>query len=169
MASELPTALAHALQVQMNREMVAALVYKQMRADLRLEGWYGFHKFFHAQENDELKHARMFDHFLSERGARPVYSSVELPAIPFSTVPMDYFKKSLALEEQYWEYLNELYQMSEDEDDPDTCYFLYQLIEEQHDGVDGLKHIVQKLQRAGADPAALFLVDKKVMDIYTQK
>lgn len=169
MASELPTALAHGLQVQMNREMVAMLVYKQMRADLRLEGWYGFHKFMHHQEEDELHHARMFDHFLSERGVRPIYSSVETPAIPYSTVPLDYFKKSLALEEQYWEYLNELYQMSEDEDDPDTCNFLYKMIDEQHDSVDGLKHIVQKLQRAGADNAALLLIDKKVMDIYTQK
>lgn len=169
MASELPTALAHGLQVQMNREMTAAVVYKQMRADLRLEGWYGFHKFFHCQEKEELSHARDFDHFLSERGQRPVYSSVEVPAIPFSTNPIDYFTKALALEEQYWEYLNQLYQESEDEDDPDTCSFLYEKIEDQHDSVDGLKHIVQKLKRAGGDAAALDLVDKKVMDIYTQK
>ena len=169
MASELPTALAHSLQVQMNREMVAALVYKQMRADLRLEGWYGFHKFFHEMEKDELCHAKLFDHFLSERGVRPVYSSVELPAIPYSTNPIDYFTKSMALEEQYWEYLNELYQQSEDEDDPDTCTFLYDMIEEQHTSVDGLKHIIQKLKRAGADAAALFHIDEKVQEIYSQK
>lgn len=169
MASQLPTALAHALQVQMNREMVAALVYKQMRADLRLEGWYGFHKFMHSQECDELKHASKFDHYLTERGERSVFSTVVIPAIPFSTVPMDYFQKALALEEQYWEYINELYKMSEEEEDPDTCQFLYYFIEEQHDSVDGLKHIVQKLKKAGADPAALFIVDKKVQEIYTQK
>lgn len=169
MASALPTNLAHALQVQMNREMVAVLVYKQMRADLRLESWYGFHKFFHYQEKEELQHARDFDHYLSERGERPVYSSVEVPAIPFSTVPLDYFKKALALEEQYWEYMNELYQMSEDEDDPDTCDFLYKKITDQHESVDGLKHIVKKLQRAGANEAALLLIDNDVMDIYKQK
>lgn len=169
MASELPTELANALMVQMNREMVAALVYKQMRADLRLEGWYGFHKFMHSQEDDELKHARKFDHYLSERKVRPVFSSVVVPAIPFSTVPMDYFQKALALEEQYWEYINELYRLSEEQEDPDTCQFLYYFIQEQHDSVDGLNHIIQKLKRAGADQAALMQVDKKVQDIYTQK
>ncbi len=169
MASELPTELASMLQMQMNREMVAALIYKQMRADLRLEGWYGFHKFMHSQEDDELKHARKFDHYLSERGVRPVYSTVNVPAIPFSTVPLDYFTKALALEEQYWEYINDIYQKSEEEEDPDTCQFLYYFIEEQHDSVDGLKHIIQHLKRAGSDQAALNQVDKKVQDIYTQK
>lgn len=169
MASQLPTALAHSLQVQMNREMAAALIYKQMRADLRLESWYGFHKFFHKAEKEELDHARDFDHFLSERGERPTFSSIEMPAIPFSTQPLDYFQKALALEEQYWEYLNELYQQSEDEDDPDTCKFLYKKIEEQHDSVDGLKHVVQKLKRAGSDPAALLVIDKHVMDIFNDK
>lgn len=169
MAYKLPTNLAHALQVQMNREFSAMVIYAQMRSDLRLEGWYGFHKFMHSQEEDELKHANKFSHYLTERGERPVISTVEVPAIPYSTVPMDYFKKALALEEQYWDYINELYQLSEDEEDPDTCQFLYYFIEEQHDSVDGLNHIVQRLKLAGADPAALMIVDKKVMDIYTQK
>ena len=169
-ASDLDSRLASALQTQMNRELFASLTYKQMRADLRLAGWYGFHKFMHSQENDELKHARCFDHFLSERGVRPVFTTVQPQPILYSPEnPLYYFEAALELEENFWSYLNDIYQMSEDVDDPDTCTLLYKFIDEQHDSVDGLKHIVQKLKRAGTDQAALLIIDKKVQEIYESK
>lgn len=166
MSVALPSTLQEMLQVQMNREMFAALTYKQMRCDLRLAGWYGFHKFFHESEKEELGHARDFDHYLTDRGIRPVYTSIPLLDIPYNPEkPLEYFKKALTLEQQYWEYMNELYEKSEEEDDPDTCTFAYDKIEEQHKSVAVLTTIVQKLTRAGSDISALQDLDNRILKI----
>lgn len=168
--TQLSSRLQTALQTQMKREIVAALVYKQMRCDLRLASWWGFHKFMHASEDEEFGHARDFDHYLTERGVRPVYDQIQIPNIPFTPdAPIQYFEAALKLENLYWEYLNELYQLSEDEDDPDTCDFLYKKITDQHDSVDGLNHIIQKMKRAGTDIAALQALDDEVKDIAKKK
>jgi ferritin len=165
----LDSRMADALQVQMNREMVAALVYKQMRCDFRLQEWYGFHKFMHKSEKEELGHARDFDHYLTERNVRPVYNNIQIPPILFSTVPLDYFNAALKLEELYWRYMEELYQLSEDCEDPDTCNFLYEKVEQQHESVAELNNIIKKLQRAGTDMAALQDLDKRILDIVEEK
>ena len=158
----LPKVLQDALMVQMNRELVAKLLYKQSRYDMRMQGWQGFHKFFRKQEDEEDGHSVRFSHYLDERGVRPVISNVVLPSLPFSENPKDYFDKALALEKQYTEYINELYKIAEDEDDYDTCYFLDWFVKEQHDSVDDFTKIVKKFERAGNDNAALLELDEKL-------
>lgn len=170
MATELDSRMANALQTQMNREMVAALTYKQMRTDLRLASWYGFHKFMHESEKEELDHARDFDHFLTERGVRPVYSTIQPAPVLYSPEkPIVYFETALNMEKLFWEYMNELYQMSEDIDDPDVCLFLYKKIDSQHESVDSLVNILTKMRRAGDNIAALQELDDKVLKIAKQR
>lgn len=158
----LPKVIQDALMVQMNREIVAKLVYKQMRHDMRLLGWHGFHKFFHEQEEEEDGHSTRFAKFMDERGVRPILSNVTLPSIPLSETPKDYFDKALALEKQYTEYINDIYKTAEDEDDYDTCYFLDWFVKEQHDSVDEFTKIVKMFERAGNDNAALLELDEKL-------
>lgn len=170
MAVELDSRLSNALQVQMNRELVAALTYKQMRNDLRLASWYGFHKFFHEQEKEELDHARDFDHFLTERSVRPIITNIQPQPVLYSPEnPMYYFETALDLEKLYWVYIEDLYQLSEDLDDPDTCRMLYEKVEAQHDSVEELVNIVSKMKRAGMNIAAMQDLDKHILKIASQR
>lgn len=167
---QLDSRLASSLAVQMNREMVAAVTYKQMRTDLRLAGWYGFHKVMHESEKEELQHARDFDHFLTERGIRPVYTTIQPEPILYAPDnPLYYFQTALDLEELFWSRINDLYQMSEDLDDPDTCKFLYKKIGDQHESVDGLNQLIIKMKRAEGNIAAMQMLDKKALDIISER
>lgn len=170
MSVALDSRLASALAVQMNRELVAAVTYKQMRIDLRLASWYGFHKFMHESEKEELGHARDFDHYLTERGVRPVVTTIQPGPILYAPDnPLYYFNAALDLERLFWTYIEDLYQLSEDMDDPDTCKFLYKKVDDQHESVDSLVNIVTKMKRAEGNIAAMQDLDDKVLKIASQR
>ena len=164
MAVQLSGRLVVALTVQMNREMAAALVYRQMRCDFKLQSWDGFSKFMCKSEEEELGHANGFDHYLTERNVRAEYGTIQLPTIPVYSTPLEYFERALDLEKLYWVYIEELYALSEEEKDPDTCRFLYQYIQTQHESVDELVNITTQMRRAGMDVAALQHIDEKMAE-----
>lgn len=170
MAVELDSRLANALQVQMNREVMAALTYKQMRTDMRLSSWYGFHKIMHEAEDEEWQHARNIDHFLTERGVRPTYTTAQpQPVLYTPENPLYYFEQAMDLEKRFWVYIEDLYQLSEDLDDPDTCKFLYKMIDDQHESVDSLTILITKIKRAGMNIAALMEVDEHACKLAKQR
>lgn len=164
MAVQLSGRLVVALTVQMNREMAAALVYRQMRCDFKLQSWDGFRKFMCKSEEEELEHAKKFDHYLTERNVRAEYGTIQLPPIPVYSTPLEYFERALDLERLYWTYVEELYNLAEEEKDPDTCKFLYFYIQAQHDSVDELINITTKMKRAGQDIAALQDIDEQMAE-----
>lgn len=161
MSVELDSRLAGALQVQMNRELVAALTYKQMRDDMQLSAWHGFHKFFSEQTEEELGHAHDFEKYLADRNVRPMISTIQIGTVLYSPEnPLYYFETALDLEKLYWTYIEDLYQMSEDLDDPDTCKMLYEKVQAQHDSVAELVDIVTRMKRAGMNIAAMQEIDR---------
>lgn len=163
MAVELDSRLANALQVQMNREMVAALTYKQMRNDLKLAAWFGFEDFFAGQEAEEIGHSQDFADFLAERNVRPMYTNIQPQPVLYSPEnPLYYFETALDLEKLFWTYIEELYQLSEDLDDPDTCRMLYIKIKTQHESVDEFVALVNKVKRAGMNIAAMQELDRSM-------
>lgn len=157
--------VANALQVQMGREVVAALIYKQLAYDFCLQGWQGFEKWALANEREELQHSCDFGYFLIERNVRPYYENAQLPPVLFMTQPADAFEYALNLEKQYWGYIEDLYQLAADADDPDTVAFLKKKVEQQHESVAQLTTIVQKLKRAMGDMAATQDLDNHILEI----
>ena len=163
MPVELDGRMASALQVQMGREILAALTYKQRAYDFALQGWLGFEKWALGQEKEELQHSCDFGYYLVERGVRPYYSTIQLPPLLLEP-PTVVFEGALALERLYWQYIEELYSMSVDLDDPDTCRLLKKKVEQQHESVAQLTTIVQKLKRADS-MAALQDIDNHILEI----
>lgn len=164
MPVELDGRVASALQVQMGREMVAALTYKQFGYDFELQGWLGFSKYFFKEEKEELGHSCDFGKFLIERNIRPVVSNVQLPPILLLSQPLEVFHTALGLEKLFWGYIEELYNLAEDADDPDACSFLRKYIQVQHDSVAEYTTLCGQLSRAIGDIAALQMIDKRMLE-----
>lgn len=164
MPVELDGRVASALQVQMGRELVAALTYKQFSYDFELMGWLGFAKFFSKEEQEELGHSCDFGKFLLDRNIRPTISTVQLPPLLLLTQPYEVFHAALGLEKLFWQYIEDLYNLAEDADDPDACIFLRKYIQVQHDSVAEYTTLCTKLARATGDIAALQSLDKHMLE-----
>lgn len=165
MAVELDGRIVSAMQLQMAREMAAAMTYKQLAFDFALQGWQGFEKWALREEKEELTHACDFGYFLVERNVRPILNNVQLPPILISENPGDAFDAALRLEKLYWTYIEELYALAEDADDPDSCIMLRKKIEQQHESVAALVTITGKMHRAMGDAAALLQLDEHILEI----
>lgn len=159
--AKLSQTLADALQEQMNAEMAAFLVYRQVRNNLH-NFWRGAHKYFHAASEDEEKHANKIAHYLLDRGVMPVYTAIPVTNVPAGVEMLPSFELALALERAYTEKINTLYFLAEEEEDPATCVFLHKFVSDQVASEKDLNEIIGMLRRAGGDDAALLIVDKKL-------
>lgn len=158
--------LQSALQIQLGRELAAALTYKQYAFDFALQGWQGFEKWAIAQEKEELGHACDFGTFLIGRNVRAtVPAMLQLPPLLLLERPLDVFELALNLEKSFWGYIEEIYSLATDVDDYDTCAFLKVKIEQQHESVAQLTTIVTKMRRADGDSAAMQILDKHILEI----
>ena len=157
--------LVAGLQEQLNNEMAAALWYKQMRALLR-KRWHGAHKYFHKQERGEFKHAHDFDKFLEDRGVDPEYKDIPEPNTPDGNNMLQAFQGALAAENTNLEQITTLYYVAENAEDPATCFFLQEFLDDDIEDIAEITEWILYLTRAGDDQAALIALDHKMYKKY---
>ncbi len=157
----LSKAIQHALNEQIKHEFSSAYAYLAMTAYFEDTNFLGFAKWTRMQYDEEIKHGmRLFD-FVHARGGRATVHGIDKPADDFDS-PLDVFEKALAQERRVTKLIYDLYEAAQKEKDYGTQIELQWFITEQIEEERIFDEIIQTLNLAGDNRAALLLLDRQL-------
>lgn len=157
MDAEIQKALNEQIKEELNAEhhYLASAVYLD---GLSLEG---MSQWMRAQAREEHGHAmRIFD-FVLQRGGRVELNGVDAPRTNFDS-PLAAFRHALEGERKVTAQINELYELATSRRDHATRVTLEWFITEQVEEEDTVRTIVDQLEMAGSDSAALLMMDQRL-------
>jgi ferritin len=153
--------LRDALQTQLNRELSAAYVYLAMAAHFENESLEGFARWMQLQSEEEREHAmRIFDYLL-RRGEKPVLKEIPAPPADFGP-PLSVFQNALEHEKKVTGHIHEIHDLAIRKGDAATRIEMDWFVTEQVEEEDLVGAVVDRLERAGEDPAALLFLDREL-------
>lgn len=150
-----------ALNDQINREFYASYLYLAMAAHFDLQSLDGFARWMFKQSEEEYGHAmRILNHVL-ERGGRVELQPIAAPPSEFGT-PLDIFRQALEHEQRVTGYINDIYKMAVEEEDYATQSLMEWFVNEQVEEEDTIGRIVDRLELAGDNRAAILMLDAEL-------
>lgn len=150
-----------AINAQINREFFAAYLYLAMAAHFQDQNLDGFAHWMKEQAKEERDHAmRLFDHLI-ERGERVELEAIAKPPTEFDSA-LSIFQKALEHERTVTRHINELYELAREKKDYPAEIMLQWFIEEQVEEEDMTGQLVEQLEMAGDNRAALLMMDARL-------
>lgn len=157
----LSNAIQDALSEQIKAEFSSAYAYLAMTAYFEDTNFPGFARWVRMQYDEEIAHGmRLFD-FVHARGGRAAVQGIDKPRADFES-PVDVFKSALEQERRVTKLIYDLYEMSQNEKDYGTLVELQWFITEQIEEEKIFEEIIETLNLAGEDRAALLLLDRQL-------
>lgn len=159
----LSDALQEALNAQINDELHAAYLYLAMAEYFSANNLDGFAHWMRMQREEEIGHAMKIFDFVLDRDGRVDLRTIEAPAAEFSS-PLEVAKKALEHERKVTGKINSIYEKAKQESDyPTEALLQWFVIEQVEEEASALK-IVERLEMAGDDNAALLMLDREMGD-----
>jgi ferritin len=153
--------LQKALNEQINNELFAAYQYLAMAEYFSAMNLDGFAHWMRLQREEEIGHAMKIFDFVIDRDARVKLSAIAAPPAKFAS-PLDVLKKALEHERSVTEKINELYAAAKKENDyPTEALMQWFVLEQVEEEASALK-VVERLEMAGEDKAALLMIDREM-------
>ncbi|HYO48189.1 MAG TPA: ferritin [Gemmatimonadota bacterium] len=153
--------LQKALNEQVNNELFAAYQYLAMAEYFHARNLDGFAHWMRLQRQEEIGHAMKIFDFILERDGRVKLAAIAAPAAKF-TSSLDVLKKALEHERKVTEGINELYAAAKKENDyPTEALMQWFVLEQVEEEASALK-VVERLEMAGDDKAALLMLDREM-------
>lgn len=150
-----------ALNVQMNKEMFSAYLYMAMSADCKVKGWNGASRWFFAQAQEELAHARKFYEYILDRGERPVFDKMDKPQESWETLKSA-FEAAMEHEKFISASILELVGLAKDLGDVPTEIFLQWYVTEQIEEEASVDEILTKFSQVSETGNGLYMLDKEL-------
>ena len=150
-----------ALNDQIKWEFSSAYAYLAMTAYFEDAHFPGFARWTRMQYDEEIVHGmRLFD-FVHARGGRAVVQSIDKPRADFES-PLDVFQWALDQERRVTKLIYDLYELSQNEKDYGTQVELQWFVTEQIEEERIFEEIIETLNLAGDNRAALLLLDRQL-------
>lgn len=145
------------LQDAVHSELFAAHLYRHLAAQMQRLGFFGASKFFREEASSELEHYEKHVGYLNDRGS--CAQTPELVAISDTMISLNHavttaYNTELQLMQDYADWSEAA--------DPVTRQFLLQFLEIQRTSVGEYGDLLTRLERAGADPAGILIIDKEM-------
>ena len=150
-----------ALNHQVNSEFISAYAYLSMASYASHKGLDGVANWFHVQAQEEVHHAWKIYDYVHEQGEHVILEEISKPEFEFKSA-MQMFKIALDSEQKLSGRINELVQLTRDENDNATEVFLQWFVTEQVEEENQARHIIDMLNLAGDKGEGLFLVNKEL-------
>lgn len=150
--------LLKAFNDQIQKEYDSAYIYKGMEmyfADLGIDG---FRHFFKKQAEEEVEHAEKFEKFIWEVDGKVELGALSKPNQKFDSI-VDVFKKGLEHEKFVSQSIRDLLAIAIEEKHYAAENFLRGFVDEQVEEEDNFRGIVNILEFAGDDKAAIFKIN----------
>lgn len=117
------------LQGQLNMERMNAQKYFYISSVMSNMGYNGFAKWFMKQGQGELGHAKLIEDFLTSKRVQPQYRALGGVSVEGGVVGLT--QEAFRTEVGTTASLSTLYQLAEDNGEPQVCAFLAPLLVEQ--------------------------------------
>jgi len=148
------------LQTQVTNELANQLRYKQMSFVMEQKGFKGFSRFFSSQAQDEANHSTMISEYLKDRDILPVIESVPAPKVPAGS-PREAVTAALDFEKQTTKQIWAIRDKADSVKDAATHQWIQWLVIEQVEEEKTLQDLINRLDIAGDDKAALLEIDEE--------
>lgn len=149
------------LNWQVNRELYSAYFYLGMASYAASIGLKGVANWFNLQAKEEVAHAEKIYDYVNQQGVRVELKGIEEPPQDFSSA-VDLFKRTLEHEKRVTKMIHGLVELSKGENDKDTEKFLQWFVKEQVEEEESASKVLNKVNAAGEDKAALSEVDNQL-------
>jgi ferritin len=156
---QLESAVAQALNNQINLELSSAYAYLGMAVYFEHEGLQGFASWMQLQGQEELAHARKFLDYLLDRGGRIDLQAIEAPTVTYVS-PLAAFEASLAQEQTVSAAICSIFELAQGTKDFPTLSFLKWFLDEQVEEERTVTDMIAHLKLAGDSPAGLIQLDR---------
>ncbi|MEX1050822.1 MAG: ferritin [Gemmatimonadales bacterium] len=151
----------NAINDQMAMEFHAAYLYLARAAWFEAQALPGFASWMRLQNQEEQGHALKLFQYLLDSGGQ-----VELQGIPAAPKtfksPLSVMKSALAHEQKVTASINKLYELAHKERDYPAQLELQWFITEQVEEERTVGDIIQRMELAGDNPAALLMIDHEL-------
>ena len=141
-------------------ELFASNLYKHVANQLQRLGYFGAQKFFLSESSDELGHYQKIVDYINDRGLVATVPQIEMQNEKVTSLRDALtigFDTEKALSEDYSEWFKQAFA-----EDVVTAQFFLQFIEHQRKSLGEYGDLIARLDRAGANEAAILLIDQEL-------
>jgi ferritin len=153
--------LRDAFNDQIALEFSAAYTYLAMAAYFDEQNLTGMAHWMTMQHDEELVHARKFFQFMLDRDAGVHLGAISAPKQDYGS-PVEAFEAALAHEQKVSAAIHGLYRMADQEGDYASMPLLSWFIDEQLEEEASVGRILDRVRRAGDNPAAVLVLDREM-------
>ncbi|HLV37046.1 MAG TPA: ferritin [Spirillospora sp.] len=150
-----------ALNDQLNAELQAYYTYLSMSAYFEDQNLKGFAAWMRNHSNEEMMHAMKIYDFINERRGRVQLQTIPQPRIEWESA-LEAFEDALKHEQHVTHLINQLVELSMQENDYATHSFLQWFVDEQVEEEAVVDDVIQDLRRVGDYGPGLFLLDREL-------
>ena len=153
--------MQNAMNNQINAELWSAYLYLAMAMDAEAKALKGISNWFFVQWLEEQDHARIFQNYMNDRGARVWLSPIDTVPQEWES-PLEMFKDTLSHEKDVSAMIDEMVRLAVTEGDYATLNCLRWFIDEQVEEEKSAMDQVAMFERFGKDYAALLELDERL-------
>ena len=135
---------------QINAELWSAYLYLAMAMDAEAKALKGIANWFFVQWLEEQDHARIFQNYMNDRGAKVILKPIEGVPDEWKS-PLDMFQETLKHEKEVSAMIDSLAKHALEEGDLATFSRLQWFVDEQVEEEDSAQDQVADFERAGKD------------------
>ena len=157
----LPPKLNEALNIQMNNEFYSEYAYLSMAAYFHSNDLDGMANFFHIQAKEEHFHAMKIFNFIINRGGKVELKAIKAPKVDFSS-PIEVFEAALEHEQFVTKSINDVMDISIEENDHAVNSFLKWYVDEQVEEEATANKNLGKIKLIGGKGEGLLMLDTEL-------
>lgn len=158
---QLNTKVEHALNQQINSELLASYTYLAMAAYFEGQDLPGFASWFKAHSVEETGHAmRIFD-FICRRGGRVKLQGIAQPSFDYDS-PLSVLEKAQKMEAEVTRQIHSLFEIANSEKEYGTQNMLQWFLEEQIEEEDLFGRVLAQVTAANNDRWNLMVLDDQL-------
>jgi ferritin len=150
-----------ALNDQIRKEIYSSYLYLSMAAQFASMNLNGFAHWMKIQTAEETKHAMKIYEHVNSRNGRVILQQIDAPPSEWRSAK-EMFNDAYQHEQKVTESINKIVELARAEKDNATEVFLQWFVNEQVEEEASANEILQKLQLAGDNPAAIIMLDAEL-------
>jgi len=147
------------LNEQLNKEFYSAYLYLSMDAYFRQSGLCGFANWFQVQAKEEVDHAMIIFDYIGDYEGTIKLMNINAPDLNFKN-PIEVTKLALIHEKRVTDSINNIKNISIEENDQPTSLFMDWYIKEQFEEEYNIRMLNDKLKFCADSKIALMFLDK---------
>ncbi len=153
--------IEEAINKQINAELWSGYLYLSMAAYFEDENLPGFANWMKIQYEEEVSHAMKFFDYVNERGGRVILQPIDKVDTEWDN-PVHAFEDTLDHERKVTGLINNLVDLSREENDHATFNMLQWFVEEQVEEEASAEDILNKLKMIDGKGHGLLMMDKEL-------